>query len=162
MRQFQVKAPILWLYEPRDIDLVGQFGEKLVCYYNYDEYPEFVHNVRIRDMLRAYDNRMTQRANIVFATSRGQTERRRKLNANTYFIPNGVNYELFSRTLDPDTQIPKDVASLKKPIIGFAGWLGYQVDVDLPVPLHSARCSWWVPIAFLTAKNDSSCTLFQM
>jgi glycosyltransferase involved in cell wall biosynthesis len=131
MQRFNVKSPILWLYEPRDIDLAGKFGEKLVCYYNYDEYPEFTQNVRIRDMLRDYDNRMTQRADVVFATSRGQYERRRKLNPDTYFIPNGVNFELFNRALDNDTPIPQEVVDLKRPIIGFAGWLGYQVDVDL-------------------------------
>ena len=37
MREFNVKSPILWLYEPRQIGLAGMFGEKLVCYYNYDE-----------------------------------------------------------------------------------------------------------------------------
>ena len=131
MRRLNVKSPILWLYEPRDIDLAGKFGEKLVCYYNYDEYPEFTQNVRIRDMLRDYDNRMTQRADVVFATSRGQYERRRKLNPDTYFIPNGVNFELFNRALDHNTPIPHEVSNLKRPIIGFAGWLGYQVDADL-------------------------------
>jgi glycosyltransferase involved in cell wall biosynthesis len=131
MQRFNVKSPILWLYEPRDIDLAGKFGEKLVCYYNYDEYPEFTQNVRIRDMLRDYDNRMTQRADVVFATSRGQYERRRKLNPNTYFIPNGVNFELFNRALASDTSIPEEVKDVQRPIIGFAGWLGYQVDVDL-------------------------------
>ena len=131
MQRFNVKSPILWLYEPRDIDLAGKFGEKLVCYYNYDEYPEFTQNVRIRDMLRDYDNRMTQRADVVFATSRGQYERRRKLNPNTYFIPNGVNFELFNRALASDTSIPEEVKDVQRPIIGFAGWLGYQVDVGL-------------------------------
>ena len=135
MQRFNVKSPILWLYEPRDIDLAGKFGEKLVCYYNYDEYPEFTQNVRIRDMLRDYDNRMTQRADVVFATSRGQYERRRKLNPNTYFIPNGVNFELFNRALASDTSIPEEVKDVQRPIIGFAGWLGYQVDVGLLIHL---------------------------
>jgi glycosyltransferase involved in cell wall biosynthesis len=133
MQKHNVKSPILWLYEPRDIDLIGKFGEKLVCYYNYDEYPEFAQNARIRDLLRDYDNRMTQRADVVFTTSRGQYERRRKLNPDTYFIPNGVNFELFNRALAYDTQIPAEVKNLRRPIIGFAGWLGYQVDVDLMI-----------------------------
>ena len=133
MHRLNVQSPVLWLYEPRDIDLIGKFGEKLVCYFNYDEYPEFVQNVRIRDMLRDYDNRMTQRADVVFATSRGQYERRKKINPNTYFIPNGVDFDLFNQALNPATVVPPEVAGLKRPIIGFAGWLGYQVDVALLV-----------------------------
>ena len=131
MRVFNVSEPILWVYEPRDIDLLGKFGEKIVCYYNYDEFPEFVQNRRIRDLLRDYDNRMSSRADVVLTTSRGQWERRKRLNPNTHFIPNGVDFDLFSRSLDPSTHIPPEIAGLKRPIIGFAGWLGYQVDVDL-------------------------------
>jgi hypothetical protein len=137
IRQFNVRAPILWLFEPRDIDLIGQFDEKLVVYYNYDELSEFKQNARMKDLLRAYDNRLCQKADVTFCTSHGQWERRRQINANTYLSPNAVNFELFNRALDPATPIPPDAANLRHPIIGFAGWLGYQFDADLV--LHVAR-----------------------
>ena len=52
MKAYSVEAPILWLYSPFHVDLVGKFEEKLVCYYNYDEFPDFVHNRRIKELLR--------------------------------------------------------------------------------------------------------------
>jgi len=131
MQAFDVEAPILWLYEPRHIHLVGRFGEKLVCYYNYDEMADFVDNARIRDLLRRYDDRLSQRADVVFATSRAQWERRRVLNPQTYLVPNGVDFDLFHRALDPDHSLPADIAAIPRPIIGFAGWLGYHLDVEL-------------------------------
>jgi glycosyltransferase involved in cell wall biosynthesis len=131
MRLLDVRAPILWLYEPRHIDLVGRLGEKLVCYFNYDETADFAGNERVRDLLRAYDNRLSSRADLVFASSRGQAERRRALNANTHFIPNGVDFDLFHRALDPATEIAPEIARLPRPIIGLAGWLGYQIDAAL-------------------------------
>jgi hypothetical protein len=79
MQAFDVKAPILWLYSPYDVDLVGKFGEKLACYYNYDEFPDFVHNRRIKDVLRQLDNRLSSQVDIVFATSRAQWKRRKAL-----------------------------------------------------------------------------------
>jgi glycosyltransferase involved in cell wall biosynthesis len=131
IQAFDVKAPILWLYSPYDVDLVGKFGEKLACYYNYDEFPDFVHNRRIKDLLRQFDNRLSSQVDVVFATSRAQCERRKQLNPRTYFVPNGVDFDLFHRALDPETPIPADIAGLNKPIIGCAGWLGYQIDVEL-------------------------------
>jgi hypothetical protein len=121
----------LWLYSPRQIDLVGKFGEKLVCYFNYDEFPNFVANKHIKQLLREYDNRLSRRADAIFATSRSQWERRKELNAHTYFTPNAVDFDLFHQALDPATAVPADVADLKKPIIGYAGWLGHQIDVNL-------------------------------
>lgn len=135
MREFAIERPILWLYEPRHIDLVGKFGEKLVCYFNYDEMSDFAANARMRALLREYDNRLTRCADVVFTTSRGQWERRVRLNPHTYLTPNGVDFDLFNTALRPETEIPKDVVSIPRPIIGFAGWIGSQVDVDLLVHL---------------------------
>jgi glycosyltransferase involved in cell wall biosynthesis len=131
MKAFAVQSPILWLYAPRHIDLLGKFGEKLVCYFVYDEYADFTGNRRIKELLRQYDNRMSSQADIVFTSSQSQWELRRPLNPNTYFIPNGVDFDLFHRALDPQIPFPLDIVGLKKPIIGCVGWLGYQIDVDL-------------------------------
>ncbi len=131
IKQLKVKDPLLWLYGPFDVDLIGKFGEKLVCYYNYDEFPITVENIRIREIAQHYDDLLTSRSNVIFATGRAQWERRKRINPNTYFIPNGVNFDLFHRALEPETVIPSDVENLKRPIIGYAGALGNQIDVDL-------------------------------
>jgi glycosyltransferase involved in cell wall biosynthesis len=128
-----IEAPILWLYSPYHLDLLGKFGEKLTCYFNYDEHADFIHNKRISDMIRRFDNQLTSQVNVVFATSRAQYERRKAINPNTYFIPNGVDFELFNRALAPDRPWPDDIANIPRPIIGFAGWLGYHIDVSLLV-----------------------------
>ncbi len=132
-QMLDVEAPILWLYEPGHLHLIGKFGEKLVCYFVYDEYPNFVHNRRIKELLRQYDNRLSSRADVVFASSRAQWELRKHLNPHTYFIPNGVDFDLFHKALEPETPLGPNMADLEKPIIGYVGWLGYQIDVDLLV-----------------------------
>lgn len=143
MRLLHVQSPILWLYEPRHIDLVGRLGEKLVCYFNYDEMADFAGNERVRDLLRVYDNRLSSRADLVFASSRGQAERRRLLNPNTHLIANGVDFDLFHRALAPETVVAPEIARLPGPIIGLAGWLGYQIDVELLLRVADAypHCS---------------------
>jgi glycosyltransferase involved in cell wall biosynthesis len=133
MKAFAVKDPILWLYSPAHKDLVGKCGERMVCYFNYDEFAEFVHNAHIRDLVQRWDDELARRVDVVFATSRAQTKRRKALNPNTFFIPNGVDFDLFHRALDPQLPVPDDISVIPRPIIGFAGWLGYHIDVRLLV-----------------------------
>ena len=131
MRVLQVRYPILWLYNPGQVSLIGKFGEKFACYYNYDEFANFKQNSRISSLIRHLDSELCRQVDVVFATSRTQWEHRRALNSNTYFMPNGVDFELFNRALNPETSIPLDVASLKTPVIGLVGWLSRQIDLDL-------------------------------
>jgi len=138
MSAFAVRDPILWLYNPAHIDMIGKCSERLACYFNYDEYADFAQNAHIRDLVLSWDDRLARSVDVIFATSRAQTARRKALNPNTYFIPNGVDFELFHRALDPGIPVPGDIAAIPRPIIGFAGWLGDHIDVKLLVRIAEA------------------------
>ena len=143
IKAYDVQNPILWLYSPYHLDLIGQFNEKLACYYNYDEFPDFVHNRRVKDLLRQFDNQLSSRVDVVYATSRSQWKLRKAINPNTYFLPNGVDFDLFNRALTSNCPLPTEIATLRRPIIGFAGWLGYQVYIQLLLRVAEAfpECS---------------------
>jgi glycosyltransferase involved in cell wall biosynthesis len=133
MQAFDIDHPLLWLSSPFNAELAGKFGEKLVCYFNYDDVHDFTQNRRIRDILLQFDDQLSRRADVIFATSRGQCERRKALNPNSHFIPHGVNFELFHSALTLTGSPPADIATIPRPIIGFAGWLGHHIDVRLLV-----------------------------
>jgi len=128
---FHVDAPILWLYSPSHVDLMGECGEKLTCFFVYDEFADFLHNGRIKEVLRQLDNRLSSQADVVFACSPLLYERRKNLNPNTHLILNAVDFDRFNRVLTADIPLPPDIAAVPKPIIGFTGWLGYHIDVEL-------------------------------
>jgi glycosyltransferase involved in cell wall biosynthesis len=131
IKALEIHSPILWLYSPYQIDLIGKCGEKLACYHNYDEFANFTANRRIQGLIRRLDDDLCRRVDFVFATSRSQWLHRKAINPDSYFVPNGVDFELFNKALNPDTPLPSDIANLQKPIIGLVGWLGYQIDLDL-------------------------------
>ena len=131
IKAFSVRAPILWLYSPYHVDLVGKFGEKLACYFVYDEVADFAPNARVRDFIREMDEQLARRVDLVFASSQIQSVRREKINPNSYFIPNGVDFDQFNAALRQNGRPPADVADLPRPVIGFSGWIGYQIDVPL-------------------------------
>jgi glycosyltransferase involved in cell wall biosynthesis len=126
-----ISSPVLWLYSPYHVDLIGKFNEKLACYYNYDEFPEYVSNQRIKDIIRNFDAQLCRQVDAVFTTSQAQCQVRKAYNPQTYFVPNGVDFELFHRALLPGGDLPPDIARISHPIIGYAGRLGSQIDVPL-------------------------------
>jgi hypothetical protein len=144
MQKLKIQNPILWFYDPFSRNLAGKFGEKLSCYHHYDEIAEFAPNAKIKDLIQEIDNRMTYCADIVFASSGFQTERLKKVNPNTYFLPNAVDFDLFNRALTGELPVPLDIHSILRPIIGFAGWIGYHIDI---------------PLLQLIAENFSECSL---
>ena len=131
IKKLKVKEPILWLYSPYYYDLVGKFNEKLSVYHNYDEFADFSTNFRVKELILGYDNELAKRVDLVFATSRPQWKRRHAINPNSFFVPNGVDFELFNRPLSEKLPIPDDIKTIPHPIIGFAGMLGNHIDVKL-------------------------------
>jgi len=64
-------------------------------------------------------------------------EHRQAINPNSYFIPNGVDFELFKRALDADLRCRRDHPPASS-IIGFAGWMGFHIDVALAAGVAEA------------------------
>ena len=143
LRKMKVENHILYVWEPFQLDLIGKFGEKLVCYHVYDEISDFIGNKRIKGIIWKYDRLLCKRADFVFASSRTQYKRRKAFNQSTYFIPNGVDFEHFNQALSPDTKLPEDIQSVPRPILGFAGLIAnFTVDIKLLIEL-AVRCPEW-------------------
>jgi glycosyltransferase involved in cell wall biosynthesis len=131
MRALSVTSPVLWLTDPYHVSLAGRFGEKLACYHNFDEFADMMDNRRVSRLLRRLDDELTRRADVAFATSRAQCDRRRLLNPATYFVPNAVDFDLFARAVTEDLPPPSDMARVLRPTLGFVGWLTHHIDVAL-------------------------------
>lgn len=142
MRLLQVRAPILWLYYPWHVGLVGRFDEKLVCYHVYDELADYPFHRRLKGFIERCDRELCQKADLVLASSSAQAERRKSLNAQTYFVPNAADFAHFKKALDPDLPLPDDVQRVPRPRIGYVGLLGFQVNTGLLLDLANMRPDW--------------------
>jgi hypothetical protein len=131
MRELKVVSPILFLFSPDQKDFVGHFREKLACYFNYDEFSIFIENNKIKHLVRQFDNELTKKSDLVFSTSRSQYDQRVAINPNTYFLPNGVDFQLFNQALAKNLPIPNDIREIPRPIIGYSGLVGSQLDLNL-------------------------------
>jgi len=142
LRRLGTDISILWLYEPFHQPLVKRLDARLAVFYVYDEVADFVTNCKVADVIRAYDETLTRQADVVFATSRPKYEKRRPLNPYTYLSPNGVDFELFHQAAQAHCSPAPEIAQIPRPIAGFVGWLGFQIDTELSLYVSRQLPGW--------------------
>jgi glycosyltransferase involved in cell wall biosynthesis len=141
--QLHFQKPILWLFLPDMEVFVGRLDEKLVIYHIVDEYTGYSGVTETwRPVMRAMEEQLARRADLVFVSSPTLLERKRSLNDRTYLIPNAVNYEAFTAALESSEYAPADLAGLASPIAGYVGAINEKVDLGLLAGV-ARRCSGW-------------------
>ena len=140
MRREKIHRPITWFMIPHLASIVGQLGERLSVYYCIDDYSALpgVNEAAVRAM----DEEMTRKADLVFVASDTLLEQKRRLNANTHVSPHGVDFDHFARAQDAALAAPADVEGLPRPIVGFFGLIERWIDLDLVDYLAAARPQW--------------------
>ena len=140
LRRLGVRAPITWFVIPHVAGVVGRLGERLSVYYCIDDYAS------LPDVdagaVRAMDDELTRRADLVFVASETLLDHKRQLNPDTHVSPHGVDYAHFARAQDPDLPIPDDIATLARPIVGFFGLIERWIDLPLIDHLAERRPTW--------------------
>jgi len=142
MRKVGAERWISWFVVPHPEAMARRLGEKLTVYYCIDDYAAFPGMDAAR--IQAADDRLTRRADLVFVASPALLDAKRKLNANIFFSPHGVDFDLFSQASDPGIEAAPETRSLSRPVIGYFGVLGDWIDYDLVVWLARQRPQWTI------------------
>lgn len=114
--------PVVYYTSAAQADLIWKYNPSLVVFDSVDEPSgEFI-------TWLPYYEKAVKTADIVLTTSDKLFLRAREINPFTYLVPNGCDFEHFSRT---DLEIPSDMAGIKRPIIGYIGVVATWVDLGL-------------------------------
>ncbi|NHA03156.1 glycosyltransferase family 1 protein [Mucilaginibacter sp. HC2] len=68
---------------------------------------------------------------LVICTSKQLRDSKKKLNSNSFFIPNAANITHSQKALDPQLPVAAILADIKKPVIGYFGNIERRIDYDL-------------------------------
>jgi len=142
MRRLGMKQPILYIWHPEFLDMVGCFNEALVVYHCYDEFSSFVSKPGYKERVVALERELLKRADIVFTVSEQLRARRASLNPNIHVVTNGVNYELFSKAQEARTKLPDDLLVIRRPIIGYVATQTIITDLTLLNQIFQRRQDW--------------------
>jgi glycosyltransferase involved in cell wall biosynthesis len=135
-----IHLPITWFLVPHLAGVVGKLDEQLSVYYCIDDYAALP-DVN-PEAVRAMDDELTRKADLVFVASDTLLEGKRRLNPHSFVSPHGVDIEHFGKAQDQQLPAPADVADLPRPIIGFFGLIERWIELDLIDYLAQQRPHW--------------------
>ncbi len=128
MRGLGFENVVNMVFNPAAGMIAGRLGETELIYYCVDEYTAFT---GASNGLRAIENDLFRKADIVIVSAERLFESKKDFNPNTFVIRHGTDWRHFRTALDPNLEIPADITDLPRPIIGFHGLLADWVDYDL-------------------------------
>ena len=147
---------IWWTYLPASVALIARLARKSrrapgtyapatgpVVYHCVDEHSAFPGFVS-PEVVRRYDDELTQSANLVITTAENLRRSRVALNPHTYTVPNAADIEVFNRALDPATTVPSDLAAIPAPRLAVVGMHDSRLDIDALEALAEADSHWHI------------------
>ncbi len=121
MARHRVSSPLLWCATPQAaplIDLVPHRSLVYDCDRNWTDLPI------------QWESDLAYQADVIFAASKAVADKLSPCNDNIALLPNGANSALFDRADDPTLPIPGDLVSIPAPILGYAGTIWPQLDLE--------------------------------
>jgi teichuronic acid biosynthesis glycosyltransferase TuaH len=74
---------------------------------------------------------VVKNVDLVICTSKQLRDSKKKLNSNSYFIPNAANISHSQKALDPQLPVASILSGIKKPVIGYFGNIERRIDYHL-------------------------------
>ena len=120
--------PIVWTFVPTPLarEVIETLDPKLLVYDCVDALTENPKGVF--SSFAESERALSRRADVVVVTSPELFERQRALNPHTYFVPHGVEYDLFANSVSPE---PELLANIGHPRMVFFGGIDERVDYAL-------------------------------
>jgi glycosyltransferase involved in cell wall biosynthesis len=125
---------ILYIWRPRFSSALKTIPFDLSCYHIDDEYSFSSVELPLGEIERQLIHDVDQ----VILHSPGLLEKKGNINPHTLYVPNGVDYEAYSR-VQPE---PLDLASIPHPRIGYTGFIKRHLDWQVLLRLSQEHRGW--------------------
>ncbi|MBM4340833.1 MAG: glycosyltransferase family 1 protein [Deltaproteobacteria bacterium] len=139
LKALRFERPILLIWHPNYVDMIGQFNESLVIYYKYDHYAGYIGG---DGGISPKEKKLFEKADMVLVTAQGLYDLHKNDCKEIHLVPNGVDFDFFSKAMTDEVQIPPDMIEIPQPRIGYIGVINEKVDFKLLTFLCKARPSW--------------------
>jgi len=121
--------PIQWFYTPMPAPaMIGAFEERAVVYDCMDELSKF--RFAPTELVDRERYLMAQ-SDVVFAGGYKLSLSKAKYHANVHFFGCGVDVAHFATARSADVEVPREIASLTRPVVGYYGVIDERIDYDL-------------------------------
>jgi len=117
--------PVVYYSATAQVDKVSRYNPALLVFDSVDEpSDEFA-------AWRPYYHRAVASADVVLCTSEKLYHMARAINSHVYLVPNGCDYDHFSRAARGELARPYELKHMEGPIIGYIGVIATWCDLEL-------------------------------
>jgi len=143
LRKLGFSQPIVWLHRPSMVDLIDDIpSPRLLLYHVVDEYTTYGNVTPERHRrIEALEKEMAARVDGLIVVSKRLYESKRQPNPNTYLIPNGANFQVYSAALS-DPWAPEELRAIPQPRLGYIGLISSKIDLEMLRDLAAAHPEW--------------------
>jgi UDP-galactopyranose mutase len=152
LRREGVRDPILWYYTPMALPFTEHLHADLVVYDCMDELSAFR---GAPPALLHEEQRLLDRAHVVFTGGASLHEAKRERHANVHCLPSSVDVPHFRRARQTLPE-PGDQAGIPRPRLGFFGVIDERMDLELLGALADARPQWHLVMLGPVVKIDAA------
>lgn len=160
VKKLDMKKPILWTYFCLDqYEYYGVFGEMLTITDCYDKFTTSFGFERTQDYqmkICELQNKLLERADIAFATSKELYEDIKKIKPVSYYIPHGVDVDMYLKNDKPHHRVFKHLEKIRKPILGYLGSIQHKIDFELLRYIAASHPEWSLVLVGKTAINNAT------
>jgi len=142
--KLEIKTPYVFVFSQNWCDYVEHIKRRRLIYYCIDEHSGF--DGIEKEKFNKLDKKMASISEFIFCSSYKLYEKYIKRNSSTFYMPHGVNYELFSSAInDKSLVLPDDLKNIPKPIFLFFGHISYDwIEVELLKYIAKNRPEWFI------------------
>jgi len=124
-----MQHPLVWVENIRAADFVKAYGKSIVLYHVSDRFEECPYT-KNKEKLREREREITASSDIVICVSKELFESKKNLGKKVFYLPHGVDYDLFRQAEKSGQRYPLPFND-NKPVIGYFGTLTAQNDIEL-------------------------------
>jgi hypothetical protein len=133
-----IERPWLWYYTPMALPWTTQVRASAIVYDCMDELSGFKF---APPDIHEHEQRLIQRADVLFTGGRSLYEAKRGRHPNSYCFPSSVDAAHFKSAREPLPE-PADQAPIGRPRIGYYGVIDERIDLALIAHVAAARPDW--------------------
>jgi glycosyltransferase involved in cell wall biosynthesis len=122
-----ISKPLLWLENVRAADMMSNTSLKI--YHVSDLFVDDSYTSN-RQLQRQREKRICDESDLVICVSKELYNRKRSQRSDVFYIPHGVDFELFQQAAHKNQQ-PEELANIPRPIAGYFGTITAHNDIEL-------------------------------
>lgn len=126
----QMSEPLLWIENPRAANALEWFNPVIVVYHVSDMFEECSYTAN-KEILRKRAQEIRTKSDVLICVSKTLHETEAAQRDNVFYLPHGVDFELFRKAADNGDNPMKELANVPRPIAGYYGTLTALNDIEL-------------------------------